>query len=174
MTSRRLRPAQHDWTRRSDHSQRSRPDPRHVIPWLDCALERLLCPGRVSERRVDRTSYMTEIKSTIYPSTKHVTSHARDEPTGSVLSHRSYATGKRPQKGRGTSEGAREVSSRPPGGGGIARSITPPGPVAVARSTPALGAIAGPRRTLTRNLGYSCTYATFSVRKGLSSTNHRA
>ena len=98
----------------------------------------------MSARRVGRTSDMKEITSTMYALIIRVTSHAADEPTGSVLPHRLIRPRGRPQEARGTGEGAREVSSRPPGGGGIAGSIPPPGPVAVARSPAALRAVRRP------------------------------
>ena len=92
----------------------------------------------MSARRVVRTSDMKEMTSTMYALIIRVTSHAADEPTGSVLPHRLIRPRGRPQEARGTGEGARETSRRPPGGGvgspglsAITPSITPPGPVAV-------------------------------------------
>ena len=102
----------------------------------------------MSARRVVRTSDMKEMTSTMYALIIRVTSHAADEPTGSVLPHRLIRPRGRPQEARGTGEGACETSRRPSGGGGIAGSIPPPGPVAVARSPAALGASAAGSRAL--------------------------
>ena len=68
----------------------------------------------MSARRVVRTSDMKEMTSTMYALIIRVTSHAADEPTGSVLPHRLIRPRGRPQEARGTGEGARETSRRPP------------------------------------------------------------